>query len=100
MSVLLPSPSNISQAPRGVSWDEFLHAMSTIGLVPEKLYGSVWIFKPLPPGEGLIDLKRSIQFHEPKDVRRRNKIDLKMARSLGDRLKRAFGWNGDTFVCA
>jgi hypothetical protein len=100
MSVLLPSPSNISQTPRGVSWDEFLHAMSTIGLVPEKLYGSVWIFKPLPPGEGLIDLKRSIQFHEPKDVRRRNKIDLKMARSLGDRLKRAFGWNGDTFVCA
>jgi hypothetical protein len=100
MSALLPSPVNMWQAPREVSWDEFLHAMNTIGLVPEKLYGSVWIFKPLPPGEGLVDLKRSIQFHEPSNVRRGNKIDLKMVRRLGDRLKRAFGWNGDTFVCA
>jgi len=100
MSAFLPSNSTIAHAPREVSWDDFLHAMNTIGLVPEKLYGSVWIFKPLPPGEGLVDLKRSIQFHEPKDVRRGNKIDLKQVRRLGDRLKRAFGWNGDTFVCA
>lgn len=100
MSAFLPSRANISHAPREVSWDEFLHAMNTIGLVPEKLYGSVWIFKPLPPGEGLVDLKRSIQFHEPKDVRRGNKIDFKHVRRLGDRLKRAFGWSGDTFVCA
>ena len=100
MCALLPSPSNTRQAPREVSWDEFLYTMNSIGLVPEKLYGSVWIFKPLPPGEGLVDLKRSIQFHEPKDVRRGNKIDFKQVRRLGDRLKRAFRWNGDTFVCA
>jgi len=100
MSALLPSPSNISDAPREVSWDEFLYTMNTIGLVPEKLYGSVWIFKPLPPGEGLVDLKRSIQFHEPMNVRRGNKIDFLQVRRLGDRLKRAFGWHGDTFVCA
>ena len=100
MSAFLPSPVTVSQSPREVSWEEFLHAMNTIGLVPEKLYGSVWIFKPLPPGEGLVDLKRSIQFHEPKDVRRGNKIDFKQVRRLGDRLKRAFRWNGDTFVCA
>jgi hypothetical protein len=100
MSALLPSPANIGQAPRAVSWDEFLYTMNTIGLVPEKLYGSVWIFKPLPPGEGLVDLKRSIQFHEPKDVRRGNKIDFLHVKRLGDRMKRAFGWHGDTFVCA
>ena len=100
MSALLPSPLNMRQAPREVSWDELLYTMNTIGLVPEKLYGSVWIFKPLPPGEGLVDLKRSIQFHEPKDVRRGNKIDFLHVRRLGDRLKRAFGWHGDTFVCA
>jgi hypothetical protein len=45
-------------------------------------------------------LKRSIQFHEPKDVRRGNKIDFIHVRRLGDRSKRAFGWHGDTFVCA
>jgi hypothetical protein len=100
MSALLPSPSTISHAPREVSWDEFLYAMNTIGLVPEKLYGSVWIFKPLPPGVGLVDLKRSIQFHEPINVRRGNKIDFLQVRRLGDRLKRAFGWHGDTFVGA
>lgn len=100
MSALLPSPSTISEAPREVSWDDFVHTLNNIGLVPEKLYGSVWIFKPLPEGEGLASVGRSIQFHEPKGVRRGNKIDLMMVRRFGDRLKRAFGWDGETFACA
>jgi hypothetical protein len=100
MSALLPSPSTISQAPREVSWDDFVYTLNTIGLVPEKLYGSVWIFKPLPEGEGLVSVDRSIQFHEPKGVRRGNKIDFTQVRRFGDRLKRAFGWDGETFACA
>jgi hypothetical protein len=83
-----------------VSWDDFVFALNNIGLVPEKLYGSVWIFKPLPEGEGPVSVGRSIQFHEPKGVRRGNKIDLTMVRRFGDRLKRAFGWDGETFACA
>lgn len=98
MSALLPSPSTISEAPCEVSWDEFIHALNTLGLVPEKLYGSVWIFKPLPKGEGLVSVERSIQFHEPKSVRRGSKIDLTQVRRFGDRLKRAFGWDGETFA--
>lgn len=100
MSALLPSPSTISEAPREVSWDDFISTLNTIGLVPEKLYGSVWIFKPLPEGEGLANVGRSIQFHEPKGVRRGNKIDFTQVRRFGDRLKRAFGWDGETFACA
>lgn len=100
MSALLPSPSTISKAPREVSWDDFLHALNAIGFMPEKLYGSVWVFKPLPEGEGLVSVERSIQFHEPKGVRRGGKIDLIIVRQFGDRLKRAFGWDGETFACA
>jgi hypothetical protein len=100
LCALLPSPATISQAPREVSWNDFISALNTLGLVPEKLYGSVWIFKPLPVGRGLVRADRSIQFHEPKSVRHGNKIDARMVRRFGDRLKRAFGWDGETFACA
>lgn len=100
LCALLPSPTTISQAPREVSWNEFISALNKLGLVPEKLYGSVWIFKPLPAGHGLVRADRSIQFHEPKSVRHGNKIDARMVRRFGDRLKRAFGWDGETFACA
>jgi hypothetical protein len=100
LCALLSSPATISQAPREVSWNDFICALDTLGLVPEKLYGSVWIFKPLPAGHGLARADRSIQFHEPKSVRHGNKIDARMVRRFGDRLKRAFGWDGETFVCA
>jgi hypothetical protein len=100
LCALLPSPATISQAPREVSWTEFISTLNTLGLGPEKLYGSVWIFKPLSAGHGLVRADRSIQFHEPKSVRHGNKIDVRMVRRFGDRLKRAFGWDGETFACA
>lgn len=100
LCALLPSPATISQAPREVSWNDFISTLNTLGLVPEKLYSSVWIFKPLPAGHGLVTADRSIQFHEPKSVRHGNKIDARMVRRFGDRLKRAFGWDGETFACA
>jgi hypothetical protein len=100
LCALLPSSPTISQAPREVSWNDFIGALNALGLVPEKLYGSVWIFKPLPAGNGLVKADRSIQFHEPKSVRHGNKIGARMVRRFGDRLKRAFGWDGETFACA
>lgn len=100
LCALLPSSATISHAPREVSWNDFISALNTLGLVPEKLCGSVWIFKPLSVGHGLVRADRSIQFHEPKSVRHGNKIDVRMVRRFGDRLKRAFGWDGETFACA
>nr|OQO28463.1 hypothetical protein B0A51_05542 [Rachicladosporium sp. CCFEE 5018] len=98
ISTLLPCAATVLSNRSELSWDDFVYAFNALGLVPEKLYGSVWIFKPLPKGEGLVDVDRSIQFHEPKEVRRGNKIGTFMVKRLGRRLKRAFGWEGEMFV--
>ncbi|OQO03799.1 hypothetical protein B0A48_10439 [Cryoendolithus antarcticus] len=98
ISTLLPCAATALSNRSELSWDDFVYAFNALGLVPEKLYGSVWIFEPLPKGEGLVDVDRSIQFHEPKEVRRGNKIGTFMVKRLGRRLKRAFGWEGEMFV--
>jgi hypothetical protein len=63
-----------------------------------KLYGSVWIFMPRMSGECKAEAKRSIQFHEPKEVRRGSKIPASMVRTFGRRMKHAFGWVDGMFV--
>jgi hypothetical protein len=42
----------------------------------------------------------TIQFHEPKGVRRGEKIVFKMVRRMGRTLKSVYGWSGETFGCA
>ena len=78
--------------PGEVPWLDFLHAMSSTGFVPEKLYGSVWQFSPTN-----LDVERSIQFHEPHPS---GKIPYRTARRHGRRLNRAYGWTGDNFILA
>lgn len=88
---LLPSAAS-AQCPRPeLGWDELLYAMRTIGLEPEKLYGSVWQFSPAKD-RTLIRVNRSIQFHEPKEVRKGGKIPRPMVRTFGRRLRHAYGW--------
>ncbi|KAK4508092.1 hypothetical protein PRZ48_001830 [Zasmidium cellare] len=101
---LLPSAKEVVQQRCEIAWDELLWAMDVVGLEPEKLYGSVWIFKPLPKdqqGPGKVKLDRSIQFHEPKEVRRGAKIARPMVRTFGARLRHAFGWTDadEVFEC-
>lgn len=79
-----------SDAPGDTTWPDFVHALQSTGLVPEKLYGSVWQFSPAEP-----DPDRGIQFHEPRPV---PKIAFHMARRIGRRLTRAYGWHGHSFV--
>lgn len=98
-SALLPSSSPQNHQRIEIAWEELLSAMNTIGLQPEKLYGSVWIFKPKGEDECLLELKRSIQFHEPKEVRKGGKIPANMVRVYGRRLKHAYGWEGGMFGC-
>ena len=76
--------------PGEVVWNDFVHAMVSIGFGAEKLYGSVWHFTPIK-----IDVERSIQFHEPHPSR---KISFQVARRYGRRLHRAYSWRGGTFV--
>ena len=101
LSALIPPPGAENHHCPEVAWDELLHAMFAIGLRPEKLYGSVWIFAPMPKEECKVQLEfsRSITFHEPKEVRRGNKISGYMVRVLGRRLTHAFGWEAGMFEC-
>ncbi|EMD00144.1 hypothetical protein BAUCODRAFT_145454 [Baudoinia panamericana UAMH 10762] len=82
-SALLPASTAEEHQRTEVAWDELLRAMDSIGLKPEKLYGSVWSFTPSPIKdgeceEGKVDVTRPIQFHEPKEVRHGNKVSSRM----------------------
>lgn len=81
----------VTSTPGEVSWNDFLHAMTSTGFRAEKLYGSVWHFQP----PSTLDVERSIQFHEPHPV---GKIPFTTARRIGRRLARAYGWGGGMFV--
>ncbi|KAK7739032.1 hypothetical protein SLS53_005930 [Cytospora paraplurivora] len=76
--------------PGEVAWNDFLHALTSVGFAAEKLYGSVWQFSPKK-----LDVERSIQFHQPHP---RGKIPFRVARRYGRRLNRAYGWFGGLFV--
>lgn len=82
--------ASVSATPGEVAWTDFLHAMHSTGFLPEKLYGSVWQFKPTK-----LDVERSIQFHEPHPS---GKLPYKTTRRFGRRLERAYGWVGSMFV--
>jgi hypothetical protein len=128
LSALLPEPSAAHHQRTEVAWDEFLQAMNLIGFQPEKLYGSVWILMPRgangeteggptkrgnrrqsanypwtasdgAPPQCLVNVQRSIQFHEPKEVRKGSKIPYYMLRTFGRRFKHAYGWQDGMFIC-
>ncbi|KAK3342123.1 hypothetical protein B0T25DRAFT_359738 [Lasiosphaeria hispida] len=74
-----------------VAWQDFVYAMTSTGLFSaEKLYGSAWQFQRLDT-----ENQSRIQFHQPHP---RGKIRFTMARTMGRRLTRAFGWVGAMFV--
>lgn len=89
---LLPSTVDVAQQRFEIGWEEMLFAFDHIGLEPEQLHGSAWIFRPRPREECKVELRRSIQFHEPKELRRGAKIPRPMVRLYGRRLKHAYGW--------
>ncbi|KIH89332.1 hypothetical protein SPBR_07237 [Sporothrix brasiliensis 5110] len=82
--------ADVTSTPGEVPWRDFLHAMTSTGFQAEKLYGSVWQFRPTA-----LDVERSIQFHEPHP---RGKMTYEVARRAGRRLNRAYGWVSDMFV--
>ncbi|RFU24654.1 hypothetical protein B7463_g11683, partial [Scytalidium lignicola] len=79
-----------TSTPGEVPWIDFVHAMCSTGFLAEKLYGSVWQFRPTKLG-----VDRSIQFHEPHP---HAKISFTIARRFGRRLNRAYGWFGGMFI--
>lgn len=81
---------DVTSTPGEVPWTDFVYAMTSVGFMAQKLYGSVWQFSPTQT-----DVEASIQFHEPHP---RNKMPFMVARRQGRRLTRAYGWTGSMFV--
>ena len=84
---------SLTSIPGEVAWKDFLHAMVSVGFIPQKLYGSVWQFSP---DSDKLSVERSIQFHEPHGGN--SKIPYHVARRHGRRLNRAYGWDGPSFT--
>ncbi|KAF5696500.1 C2H2 C2HC zinc finger [Fusarium globosum] len=81
---------DVTSTPGEVPWNDFLHALTSVGLAAEKLYGSVWQFSPYT-----LEANGSIHFHEPHP---HNKVPFVIARRHGRRLHRTYGWTGEQFV--
>lgn len=87
-----PSATRSQVASGDIAWAEFLHAMASAGCSIDKLHGSVWQFTPRDKDSfGW----HAIHFHEPHPS---NKIPFTMARRIGRRLSRNYGWSEKSFV--
>ena len=80
-----------------IPWNDFVNAMSSVGFQAEKMYGSLWHFRPTKQGVAGVNPSTgdSIMFCDPFP---QTKIAFDGARWIGRRLTRAYGWNRDTFV--
>ncbi|KAF7871771.1 hypothetical protein EAF04_003878 [Stromatinia cepivora] len=84
-----------NNTPGDVPWVEFLKAMVEMGFAAQNWYGSVWQFTPVSrEGGENTGAEKSIQFHEPHPG---VKISFNVARRMGRRLMRSFGWWGGMF---
>jgi hypothetical protein len=82
--------SETSDLPGLIKWNDFKHAMTRVRFSVEKLLGATCQFTPC----GDVGVERGIHFHEPHPD---SDIPYTLARRLGRRLERAYGWRGDTF---
>ena len=85
-----------SSMPAGLTWLDFVHAMHSAGFTITRMYASGWLFVP---GRGKsagvqIQAQRPSLFYEPWGEA---KVPGDMARVMGKRLGRAYGWTTDTF---
>lgn len=87
-STLFYTPTTADQIGE-IPWNDFLHGMASMEFSIEKLYGSVWQFTP-----SNLDVENKIIFHEPHP---HGKIPFRMARRIGRRLQRMYGWEGGMF---
>ena len=92
-TILYHQPS-AQQAPGEISWADFVYALSSIGFLPEKLYGSVWRFVPGPALGAKLGVENAINFHEPHP---QDKMAFHMARRYGRRLNRVYGLEASSF---
>lgn len=89
---LFYQPSGITLLLGHIKWLDFVYAMTvSLGFTCQHLQGSAWQFAP-PAG---LSVQRSICFHEPHPE---TKMSIVMARQMGRRLNRVYGWDRESFV--
>lgn len=86
---LFSNPETTS-SPGEIKWTDFLHAMTSVGFMAEKLYDSAWQFRPIR-----LNAERPIQFYEPHP---QDKIPFMVTRRHGRRLSRTYVWVRSMFV--
>lgn len=91
--MLFHMPEDNATPIKKTTWRAFCTALTNLGFSAEHLPGSAWQFEP--PAH--LGLGRGISFHEPHPS---DEIHLDMARKLGRRLNRAYGWHGAMFKAA
>lgn len=74
--------------PAELRWQDFLHAMTSLGFNATKMFGSVWRFEAGERAQSA-GLERSINFHEPHG--NTTKLGPWKARRYGRRLTRVYG---------
>ena len=94
-----------TSTPGEVPWKDFLHTMTHVGFAAEKQYGSAWQFRPVTSDRQedraaketaeRLGITQPIIFHEPHPEK---KLGFRVARQVGRRLTRAYGWDCTTFV--
>ena len=93
-STLFYRPS-VHTVPGEILWMDYVNALTTIGFVAEKLYGSVWRFRP--GSETKLGVENPINFHEPHP---QDKLPFRTARRYGRRLGRMYGLGAENFALA
>ena len=87
-TTLFYTPS-AEEPPGETPWTDFLSAMASVGFSIKKLEGSAWMFAPVDD-----EWNQSIIFHEPHPS---SKIPFQVARRIGRRLWRRYGWTSANF---
>ncbi len=80
----------VSHTRGDLRWSDLLSALTNFGFAALQLYASVWSFKPVT-----VDVKQSFRFHQ---LHPESKIPYIIARRLGRKLNRTYGWSLETFV--
>ncbi|KAI1079729.1 hypothetical protein F5B20DRAFT_580886 [Whalleya microplaca] len=83
---------NSSRNPSEVDWTDFIHAMTSIGFTAKNLQGSAWQFVPTDKLQDHVC--ESIHVHRPHPS---PKIPYLIARAIGRRMNRKWGWSIETF---
>ncbi|KAI1088336.1 hypothetical protein F5B19DRAFT_486016 [Rostrohypoxylon terebratum] len=82
-------PETAHESTKTVGWNDFVHAICSVGFTARNNGGSAVLFESIDGGK--------IVFHKPHPVA---KIDPIMLQSMGKRMTKWFGWNRRRFMLA